>query len=226
VKAVIFDFSGTLFHCEDTGSWLRGALAEAGIEVPQEEVDRYAERLHATGGQPGGHTNFPVPEELKPLWDRRDLDPVDHRAAYTALIRRAALPWAGLTEILYDRHWLPAAWLPYQDTLAVLDTLARRNMPVAVLSNIASDLRPVFEYHGMDHLVASYVLSYQVGLQKPDPRIFKLTCDLLGHDPHDVLMVGDNAVADGGATEIGCEFRAVEHLPVSERPRALLNAIV
>ena len=30
-KAVIFDFSGTLFHCEDTESWLRGALGQAGI---------------------------------------------------------------------------------------------------------------------------------------------------------------------------------------------------
>jgi FMN phosphatase YigB (HAD superfamily) len=225
VKAVIFDFSGTLFRCEDTGSWLRGALAEAGIEAADAEVDAYAERLRASGGQPGGHADFRVPEHLAPLWARRDLTAADHRAAYTALIRQAGLPWPELDGILYDRHCLPETWLPYPDTLAALEALAEREVPVAVLSNIAWDLRPVFEHHGVDHLVAGYVLSYEAGVQKPDPRIFRLACDLLGHDPYDVLMVGDNVVADGAATEIGCTFSAVDHLPVADRPRALLEAV-
>jgi HAD superfamily hydrolase (TIGR01493 family) len=225
VKAVIFDFSGTLFRCEDTRSWLRGALTEAGIEAPDAEIDTYAERLAASGGQPGGHADFPVPEHLASLWERRDLAATDHRAAYTALIRRAGLPWPGLDDILYDRHRLPEAWLRYPDTRAALDLLAERGIPVAVLSNIGWDLRPVFEYHGMDHLVAGYVLSFETGLQKPDPRIFRLACDLLGEDPGDVLMVGDNPVADGAATEIGCSFRPVDHRPVTERPHALLDAV-
>ncbi|MBV9446284.1 MAG: HAD-IA family hydrolase [Streptosporangiaceae bacterium] len=225
VKAVIFDFSGTLFRCEDTRSWLRGALAEAGIDAPDAEITGYAERLRVSGGQPGGHADFAVPEHLTSLWRRRDLTAADHRAAYTALIRLAGLPWPGLDEILYDRHRLPQAWRRYPDTLAVLEVLAEHGIPVAVLSNIGWDLRPVFEYHGMAHLVASYVLSFEVGMQKPDPRIFRLACDLLGEDPRDVLMVGDNLVADGGATEIGCSFRAVGHLAVSERPRALLDAV-
>ena len=225
MKAVIFDFSGTLFRCEDTRSWLRGALAEAGIEAPDTEVDTYAERLAASGGQPGGHADFPVPGHLASLWARRDLTADDHRAAYTALIRLAGLPWPGLDDILYDRHRLPEAWLRYPDTLAVLELLAERGIPVAVLSNIGWDLRPVFGHHGMDHLVASYVLSFEAGLQKPDPRIFRLACDLLGEDPRDVLMVGDNLAADGAATGIGCSFRAVGHLPVSQRPRALLDTV-
>jgi HAD superfamily hydrolase (TIGR01493 family) len=225
VKAVIFDFSGTLFRCEDPRSWLRGALAEAGIETPDAEISSCAERLAASGGQPGGYADFRVPEQLAGLWARRDLTADNHRAAYTALIRLAGLPWPGLDDILYDRHRLPEAWLRYPDTLAVLELLAERGIPVAVLSNIGWDVRPVFVYHGVDHLVASYVLSFEAGMQKPDPRIFRLTCDLLGEDPCDVLMVGDNQRADGAATEIGCSFRAVGHLSVSERPSALLDAV-
>lgn len=225
VKAVIFDFSGTLFRCEDPRSWLRGALAEAGIEAPDTEIDIWAERLAASGGQPGGYADFQVPGHLAALWARRDLTADNHRAAYMALIGLAGLPWPGLDDILYDRHRLPEAWLPYPDTLAVLDLLAERGIPVAVLSNIGWDVRPVFAHHGMDDLVASYVLSFEAGMQKPDPGIFRLACDLLGEDPRDVLMVGDNQRADGAATEVGCSFRAVGHLPVSERPSALLDAV-
>lgn len=107
----------------------------------------------------------------------------------------------------------------------MLELLRDRTIPVAVLSNIAWDLRPVFAHHKLDHLVAAYVLSYEAGVKKPDSRIFEMTCDLLGHPPADVLMVGDDLSADGAATAIGCTFRAVEHLPVNERPRALLDAI-
>lgn len=225
MKAVIFDFSGTLFRCEDAAAWLRATLAEAGIETTEEEIAHYAARLDASGGQPGGHSDFPVPEHLAELWKNRDLDPESHQRVYTELMRQADLPWRGIEERLYDRHWRPRAWVPYPDTRAVLEGLAGRGMPVAVLSNIVSDVREVFAHYGLDGYVAAYVLSYEQGIQKPDPEIFRRACDLLGHDPADVLMVGDNAIADGAATQIGCVFRLVPHLPVAERPSALVEAV-
>jgi putative hydrolase of the HAD superfamily len=225
VKAAIFDFSGTLFHCEDTEPWLRATLAEAGIEATEEEIAHYAGLLHDSGGQPGGYTDFPVPAHLRELWEHRDLDRADHQAVYTALMRQAGLPWPGIEDLLYDRHWRAEAWLPYPDTRATLEVLKQRGIPVAVLSNIVSDVRPVFAHYGLDDFVSAYVLSFEQGIQKPDPEIFRRACDMLGQDPSDVLMVGDNVVADGAATIIGCAFRAVPHLPVTERPRALLDAV-
>ena len=224
-KAVIFDFSGTLFRCEDTVSWLRGALAEAGIAASDREIVQAAAALEATGGQPGGHTKVTVPPELAELWELRDTTAEAHRRAYTALIARADLPWPGLVDRLYERNSRPEAWWPYPDTEPALRLLAERGVPVAVVSNIGWDLRPVFRYHGVDSLVRGYLLSYEEGLIKPDPRLFHRACALLGHDPHDVLMVGDDPVADGGASAIGCEFRPVPHVPPAERPRALLDAI-
>jgi HAD superfamily hydrolase (TIGR01493 family) len=224
-RAVIFDFSGTLFHCEDAEAWLRGALRQAGVEATGDEVAEYAARLHASGGQPGGHADVNVSAELAELWARRDLTPGDHRAAYSALVERAGLPWPGLVDALYDRHYAPEAWEAYPDTVAALTLLRERGIPVAVLSNIGWDLRTVFKHFNVDHLVAGYVLSYEVGVKKPDPRIFQLGCDVLGEDPADVLMVGDDPVADAGATAIGCAFAAVEHAPVRLRPRALLDVL-
>jgi FMN phosphatase YigB (HAD superfamily) len=224
-RAVIFDFSGTLFHCEDTESWLRGALRQAGLHASDAQVAEYAPRLHASGGQPGGYADFPVPAHSAEAWAQRDLTPENHRAAYTALIDEVGLPWPGLADVLYERHLEPDAWHPYPDSVAVLELLAGRAVPVAVLSNIGWDLRSVFEHHKIGHLIATYVLSYEIGVKKPDPRIFQMACDLLGHAPADVLMVGDDRVADAGATAIGCEFRAVDHLPVADRAQALLDAV-
>lgn len=226
MKAVIFDFSGTLFHCDDTESWLRDTLAGAGIEATDEEIAYYARRLYDSGGQPGAYSgDIPLPDQLRPLWQRRDLDPSAHRAVYIELMRDAGLPWPGIEDLLYDWHWHPESWLPYPDTRQALEVLKQRALPVAVLSNIPRDIRPVFRHYGIDSLVTGYVFSYEEGVKKPDPEIFRRACDLLGHDPADVLMIGDNVYDDGGATSIGCEFRVVAHLPVTERPHALLEAI-
>lgn len=224
-NAVLFDFSGTLFHCESAESWLRAALAQAGIAASDAEVVLWAERLHASGGQAGAYSEFAVPAHLTDLWARRDLTAEDHRAAYSALVETAELPWPGLTDILYDRHYAPEAWDAYPDTVAVLELLRSRDVPVAVVSNIGWDLRTVFKHFGVDHLIAGYVLSYEVGVKKPDPAIFELACELVGHAPANVLMVGDNPEADGGATAIGCSFQLVEHAPIAARPRALLAAV-
>jgi HAD superfamily hydrolase (TIGR01493 family) len=225
VKAVIFDFSGTLFRCGQTKAWLGDTLADAGIDAPGDQIAYYAERLRDSGGQPGGYSgDIPLPDRLRPLWERRDLDSSAHRDVYTELMRMAGLPWPGIEDLLYEQHWRPHAWVPYPDARQALERLRSRGIPVAVLSNIPRDVRPVFRHHGFDPLVAGYVFSYEQGLQKPDPEIFRRACGLLGHDPADVLMVGDSVDDDGAATAIGCGFRAVAHLPVDQRPDALLQA--
>jgi HAD superfamily hydrolase (TIGR01509 family) len=40
------------------------------------------------------------------------------------------------------------------------------------------------------------ILSYEVGLSKPDPAIFRLVCDRLGFQPAEILFVGDTPSAD------------------------------
>ena len=47
------------------------------------------------------------------------------------------------------------------------------------------------------------VLSYEVGCVKPQRRIFEIALERLGLPASQVLMVGDNAHDDGGATHLG-----------------------
>jgi putative hydrolase of the HAD superfamily len=223
--AVLFDFSGTLFRIESTESWLRGALAEAGIALSEAEIVEKATELEVAGALPGGANPVRVPEELTREWGIRDESAERHRAVYTGLSRQVSLPDPGLHDRLYDRHMSPAAWQPYADAGEVLRTLRERGIGVGVVSNIGWDLRPVFREHGLDAYVDAYALSYEHGVQKPDPRLFDVVCEGLGADPRGTLMVGDDRRADGGAAALGCAVHFVDHLPVTERPYGLLPVL-
>ncbi|MDX3452452.1 HAD-IA family hydrolase [Streptomyces sp. ME02-8801-2C] len=221
MAAVLFDFSGTLFRIESTDSWLRTVLAEQGVVLPEPEMTVAVRALEAAGALPGGAAPQRLPQELVSVWGIRDRSAELHRAAYTGLARQVPLPEPALYDALYERHMAPAAWTPYADAAEVLGALRERGVSVGVVSNIGWDLRPVFRAHGLDPYVDAYVLSYEHGVQKPDPRLFKVACEALGVAPQDVLMVGDDRRADGGAADLGCAVHFVDHLPVSERPDGL-----
>ncbi|MFJ9737127.1 HAD family hydrolase [Streptomyces sp. NPDC101166] len=219
--AVLFDFSGTLFRIESTEAWLRAVLNAAGVTPPEGELTDAARALEAAGALPGGAPPVRVPEELAGLWRDRDRSAEQHRAAYTGLSRQVTLPDPALHDALYDRHMTPAAWTPYPDAFEVLGALRERGIRVGVVSNIGWDPRPVFREHGLDPFVEAYVLSYEHGVQKPDPLLFATACERLGVDPGTTLMVGDDRRADGGAAQLGCAVHFVDHLPVAERPGGL-----
>ncbi|GGO91070.1 HAD family hydrolase [Wenjunlia tyrosinilytica] len=225
VNGVMFDFSGTLLRVTSTRTWLATALEAAGIAVDDEELGVWAARLETAGALPGGANPVRVPAHLERLWRERDLDGERHRAAYTGLTREAGLPWPDLLEPLYDLHMAPRMWRPYPDTAAVLGELRRRGVPVAVVSNIGWDLRPVFRHHGLDGLVDVYTLSFEHAVQKPDPALFAIACEGLGLPPSEVAMVGDSRIADAGAAALGCPVHFVDPLPVESRPDSLFSVV-
>ncbi|MFK0156237.1 HAD family hydrolase [Streptomyces sp. NPDC090499] len=225
MTAVLFDFSGTLFRIESAESWLRAVLAEAGVPLSEAESAEAARALEVAGAQPGGAFPAALPEELSGVWAVRDESAELHRAAYTGLSRRVTLPDPALHDALYERHMDPRAWTPYPDAARVLRTLREHGIGVGVVSNIGWDLRPVFREHGLDAYVDTYVLSYEHGVQKPDPRLFTVALEALGAEAGETVMVGDSRPADGGAAALGCRVHFVDHLPVAERPDALLPVL-
>ncbi|MER7027582.1 MULTISPECIES: HAD family hydrolase [Streptomyces] len=221
IKAVLFDFSGTLVRIEPAESWLRGALTATGATLDGAALRETAAALERAGALPGGAVPESVPPELAGLWAERDREPRHHREVYTALARRVPLPSPALPEALYARHMRPEAWRPYPDAVEVLAELRGRGLRLGLVSNIGWDLRPVLRAHGLAPYLDCTVLSYEHRMQKPDPRLFALACRELGVAPGEALMVGDDRRADGGATAVGCRYLPVAPLPVDRRPDAL-----
>ncbi|MFI5775807.1 HAD family hydrolase [Nocardia sp. NPDC051570] len=218
VDAVLFDFSGTLFRLGDDESWAADLITADGRPMDANESAEILRRMTTPVGQ-----SVRFDERTQYAWDNRDLDSELHREAYTAVLRQSGVPEAQ-AERLYARSVNPDGWTPYPDTGKVLEGLAARGIPIAVVSNIAFDFRPAFVARGWAPYITAFALSYEIGAMKPDPRIFEWALERVG--TRNALMVGDSAHADGAATEVGCKFALVEPLPTFERRTGLLDAVV
>lgn len=66
---------------------------------------------------------------------------------------------------------------------------------LALLSNISSNwVREVFLSQEEQALFEAIVLSYEVGMVKPDERIYKLTAERLGINPDECVFIDDGVV--------------------------------
>lgn len=205
LKAVLFDFSGTLARLEEDDSWFDGMELDDSMRA--EVMDRMT---------------HPTATVSHHAWDHRDLDPVMHREAYLHVLRDAGLSDEHC-ESLYRRCTDPGEWQVYPDTAMVLNTLRTKGIRTAVVSNIAWDIRTVLEAAGAH--ADEVVLSFEVGAAKPDPRIFEAALAQLGVDPAEALMVGDSEENDGAAQVLGCAFALVDPRPLAERPTGLIDAL-
>ena len=211
---MLFDFHGTLAQVEEPVTWVLAAAAACGRELDRGRATVLADRL-VTAGRAGGPKPNRVPPHLAEHWADRDLYEHSHRAAFTGLAETVSTDVDGLAEALYERLLGPDGWLPYADTEATLRTLQEAGIKIAVVSNIGFDIRPHFAAWGLDTLVDSFALSYEIGRMKPDPAIFLRACGMIGADPERTLMVGDTP-ADAGAVQAGCSALV---LPAAEAGR-------
>jgi HAD superfamily hydrolase (TIGR01549 family) len=100
---------------------------------------------------------------------------------------------------------MPNQWVLNDGASDLIVRASRAGMRLAIVSNIALDIRPALERWGISSALDAVVLSYEVGYVKPDPRIFQLAADLLDTDPRDCLMIGDSAHDDVGGAVLGMQ---------------------
>src|SRR3954454_8211573 len=187
--AVLFDWSNTLVRF----TWDDELLEEghrAGLEAlaREDEADAFTARFRDT-----------VLPRMTPADD------------YGDLLRGLLGP---LTDEQVDR-FVDAeheAWGPAHALLgtahALLEALRERGLKTAVVANAWPEpgrvLRRDLAELGISDRLDAAVFSTDVGVRKPDPRIFLHAVETLGVDPLDALFVGDRLVEDvQGAAEVG-----------------------
>ncbi len=86
--------------------------------------------------------------------------------------------------------------------------LREAGVRTGVISNWDRRLASILDGMGLGPMFDAVVSSADVGLHKPDPRIFELACERLGVAPARCAHVGDHYYADDvGASAVG--MRAV-----------------
>lgn len=188
LRAVVFDWRGTLVTTLDERQWVTRALRMAAGEADEASV----------------HDVLAALRPIQPRLDdpATDADAELHRRAWMAAFADAGLD-EPLAQALYavesDTSLNPFA----TDVAPTLTALRQRGVRVGVLSDIHVDVRPAFAAAGLGGLVDSFTLSFEHGLVKPDPALYAAALAGLGTTAEGALMVGDRSVPDGGAVEAG-----------------------
>jgi len=79
----------------------------------------------------------------------------------------------------------------YDEVRAALDGLRRDGRRLAIVSNCSWQTTGVLEATGLAGEVDAAVLSFEVGLLKPDPAILRLALDRLGAEPAGAVLIDD-----------------------------------
>lgn len=76
--------------------------------------------------------------------------------------------------------------------LDYIKELKQRGYKLAIMSNIASNwIQDTFLTSEEVELFDEMIFSYEVGMTKPDPRIYMLACERLRVSAHEVVMIDD-----------------------------------
>jgi putative hydrolase of the HAD superfamily len=89
----------------------------------------------------------------------------------------------------------------------LLESLRQQDIPLATITNGPTDMQlAAIHKTNIRNYFETILVSGELGIRKPDARIFNLACEQLGVAPEDCLMVGDNLSADiQGARSIGMQ---------------------
>ncbi len=188
-RTVLLDWRGTLVVTPPEEDWVRQALQRLGRDASVDAVQSVLTAL------------------MDAKFESLDADGLDcsqlrHREGYFRVFEVAGLD-DELANALYD---IESDWSfnPFvADASSVLQRLSGQDMKVGIVSDIHFDLRPAFRAQGLDDFITGFVLSFEHGVQKPDPAIFRIALEQLGATAETTLMVGDRAAYDGAAVNVG-----------------------
>jgi HAD superfamily hydrolase (TIGR01509 family) len=192
-QAILLDWRGTLaFHNPYVSWWIERALRSIGRPVDTRAV---------TAARAGWLAAAALPEVLQ-AEARIDCSAAFHRSATMHMFELAGLD-AELAEALYRLDAEPACNPLCPDVPGVLAAIHDLGVTIVLVSDIHFDVRPTLAAQGIGELIDAYVLSFEHGVQKPDPRIFAIALEAVGAEPEETLMVGDRASSDGDAAAVG-----------------------
>ncbi|MDD3981497.1 MAG: HAD family hydrolase [Spirochaetia bacterium] len=126
--------------------------------------------------------------------------------------------YLGIDGSLIDflEQWLKAweekklEWLAYPFVPEVLRKLKDRGFRLGVISNWDPSARPILQRQGILDFFEVTVISSEVGVTKPDSKIFEIALEKASVKPENCLYVGDNYYDDAvGASAVGMGYRII-----------------
>lgn len=206
IRAVLFDAGATLLH----------------PDPPVEVV--YAREFAADGAR---FTEETLMRALTRAWEDVHASPETNRYGgvrgepdfWLAFLNRVRSFLDGGTvspdafERLARHFRSPAAWVVYDDVIATLEELLRRDFKLAVVSNWDSYLPKLLAELELDSFFAALAVSAIEETGKPGAEIFHRACRRVGVEPAEALHIGDSVAEDlEGARRAGLSALLLDRL--------------
>jgi putative hydrolase of the HAD superfamily len=83
------------------------------------------------------------------------------------------------------RDWTRESLIPRADALPTLEALRERGFLLGLITVCSTDVAELWESTAFGGLFDATVFSCEVGISKPDPRIYEICCERLGVRPED-----------------------------------------
>ncbi|MDI6901470.1 MAG: HAD-IA family hydrolase [Anaerosomatales bacterium] len=199
LRAVFFDVGNTLLYPHPSVAHVcREILAEAGHIHDLAVIDRFMPLVDAyyEDRYRADDTFWTDEEETSSVWV----------GMYSVLCRELGIheDAATLARRVYDEFGKAERWRAYPDVRSAFERLRDRGLRLGVISNWDRRLAGLLEALGLGELLDTVVSSADIGLRKPDPRIFEAACRAIGVAPDESAHVGDHHYADVlGARSVG-----------------------
>ena len=194
VRAVLFDFYGTLAHAESWGPSYEDVLAGHGVTLHDDVRRRWVS--DAFDGLE--HVEHSVDRDTYVAWEKRRL---------VEMVTACGVGADDATRLADDLWDAGKQWTmrPFPETESVLRGLQARGVAVVVCSNWDWDIERALDAAEVGDLIDVAVTSARAGARKPHRRIFDHTLDRARvTDPSSVVFVGDSWGPDvEGPREMG-----------------------
>ena len=223
ITTILFDAGGTLVYV-DYG-FLQKELRKAGITVTRQQV-REAE----------GTAKAAIDRRMEAVTP--DTDDTRRQPYFAALLQQLGIKTSIAAQLLHtietthQRENLWRTMLP--STPGILAQLRKRGLSLGVVSNADGRITSILERCGIAQFFQIIVDSHEVGIEKPDPRIFDFALTKAQARPEQTLYVGDIYSIDVvGAERAGIHpvliesagYKAPVKCPKISHLRALLGIV-
>lgn len=196
-RAVLFDAGETLVHPDPSFPGLFSAvLAREGMDRAPDDVLAASRTVFHRFSEAAAERDLwtTSPEKSARFW----------KDVYERMLEQLGLPASdGLPEALYETFTDLHSYVLFDDVHPVLSGL-RGGTTLGVVSNFEPWLEDLLRLRGVRDLLDVCVISGNVGIEKPDLRIYRLALDEAGVSAEEAVYVGDNPEFDvWPAIEVG-----------------------
>jgi putative hydrolase of the HAD superfamily len=188
-EAVFFDAGETLVHPHPTFPDLFAEILQReGHDVDAQTI---RDRMHVV------FDRFKQAADTNELWTTsKENSRRFWHDVYTIFFADLGISDPDLIDTVYREFTNPANYAMFDDVLPVLDKLRGSGLKLGVVSNFEIWLGRLLDDLGLAPFFAVRVISAVEGLEKPDPRIFRLAMDRARVAPEVSVYVGDDPVFD------------------------------